>query len=124
MPGMWASLTVVWISLGLSACAAVALLLAARHSLPELRPTFAAGGVLAAIYCGSYIWLAFNYERAQEWSQLMRPVGMVSWLVVWVMPATISMRVWAKLRRAAHSNVHPINSGSVGDATERYRKGA
>ena len=127
MPGMWASLGVVWISLGLSAVAAVTMLLAARHSLPELRATFAAGGVLASIYCGGYVWLAFNFDRAQEWSAVMRPVGMLSWLVAWTMPAAISMRVWRKLRQAAsHDNVHHLIQPStrVGDASERHRKGA
>lgn len=124
MPGMWASLTVVWVSLGLSAIAAVTLLLAARHSLPELRSTFAAGGVLASIYCGSYMWLAMNYERAQDWSAVMRPVGMLSWLVVWTLPASISMRVWSKLRKAAHDNVRNINTSAAPEPAERYRKGA
>lgn len=123
MPGLWASLAVVWVSFGLSAIAAVVMFLAARHSLPELRATFAAGGVLASIYCGSYLWLAMNFERALEWSAVMRPVGMLSWLVVWTLPASISMRVWSKLRKAALDNVRNINT-SASDSAERYRKGA
>lgn len=95
--GPWFDLAVVWVSLGLSACAAVACLLAARHTLPELRAVFAAAGVLASIYCGSYVWLAFNFERAKDWSALMRPVGMLSWLVAWTLPAVISMKVARKL---------------------------
>lgn len=98
---LWVELSVVWVSLGMSAVAAVTCLLAARYSLPELRATFAAMGVLASIYCGSYVWLAFNFEQSKEWSALMRPVGMLSWLVAWTLPASISMRVWAKLRQAA-----------------------
>lgn len=94
-------MTVVWVSIGLSAIAAVALLLAARHSFPELRATFAAGGILASIYCGSYIWLAFNLERAPDWSELMRPVGLLSWLVSWTLPAALSVRLYSKLRAAA-----------------------
>lgn len=94
-------LFVIWTNAVLAAIAAVTLLLAARHSFPELRATFAAGGVLASIYTGSYIWLAMNLERAKEWSQLMRPVGMVAWLVAWILPAAISMRVWSKLLRSA-----------------------
>ena len=81
----------------MSAVASVTCLLAARHSLPELRSTFAAAGVLAAIYCGSYVWLAFNFEQAKEWSALLRPVGMLSWLVARTLPAAISMRVYRKL---------------------------
>jgi hypothetical protein len=95
--GLWWDLTVVWFSIGLSAIAACTLLLAARHALPEMRATFAAAGVLAAIYCGSYLWLAFNFERTREWSALMRPVGMLSWLVAWTLPAAISMRLYRKL---------------------------
>lgn len=97
---VWLELSVVWVSVGLSAVAAVTMLLAARHSLPELRAVFAAGGVLASIYCGAYIWLAMNFERARDWSALMRPVALMAWLVVWILPAAISMRVWAKLRSA------------------------
>jgi hypothetical protein len=95
--GLWFDLSVVWISIGLSATAAVTLFLAVRHGLPEMRPAFASAGILAAIYCGSYVWLAFNFERAREWSTLMRPVGTVSWLVTWTIPAAISMRLYRKL---------------------------
>jgi hypothetical protein len=97
LAGVWFDLSVVWVSVGMSACAAVFLFLAARHGLPEMRPTFAAAGILASIYCGSYVWLAFNFERARDWSALMRPVGMLSWLVAWSMPAAISMRLYRKL---------------------------
>lgn len=100
-PSLWFELTVVWVSIGLSAVAGCTLFLAARHAIPEMRATFAAAGVLASIYCGSYIWLAFNFERSKEWSALLRPVGMLSWLVAWVLPASISMRVWSKLLRSA-----------------------
>ncbi len=98
---MWFDMFVIWASVCMSSIAAVTLFLAARHSLPELRATFAAGGVLASIYCGSYLWLAFNFERSKEWSALMRPVALLSWLVAWVLPAAISMRVWSKLLRSA-----------------------
>lgn len=98
---LWLELSVVWLTVGMSATAAVTMFLAARHSLPELRSTFAAGGVLASIYSGAYVWLAMNFERAREWSALIRPVGLVTWLVVWILPPMISMRVWAKLRQAA-----------------------
>lgn len=94
-------LSVVWISIGLSGIAAVTLLLAARHTFPELRPVFAASGALATIYFGSYLWLAFNLERAAEWSALMRPVGSLAWLVAWTMPAAVSVRLYRKLRAAA-----------------------
>jgi hypothetical protein len=97
----WFELSVVWVSVGMSACSAVVLFLAARHSFPELRATFAASGVLASIYCGSYVWLAFNFERATDWSALLRPVGMLSWVVAWMLPAAISMRLWARLFAAA-----------------------
>lgn len=96
----WWDLIVVWVSIGLSATAGVTLFLAARHSLPELRATFAGAGVLASIYCGSYVWLAMNFERSKEWSALMRPVGMLSWLVAWTLPAAISMRLHRELVKA------------------------
>jgi hypothetical protein len=94
---VWFDLTVIWVSFGLSGIAAVVLFLAARHALPEMRATFAAAGVLASIYCGSYVWLAFNFERAAEWSALLRPVGMLAWPVAWTLPAVISMRIYRKL---------------------------
>ena len=85
----------------LSAAAAITLLLAARHSLPELRPVFAGAGVLASIYCGSYFWLIFNLDRAARWSELIRPVGLLSWPIAWIAPAAISMKLFSKLRKAA-----------------------
>lgn len=96
----WFDLFVIWMSLGLSAIAAVTCMLAARHALPEMRGTFAACAVLASIYCGSYVWLAFNLERAKDWSALMRPVGMIAWVVAWTLPAVISMRLYRKLVEA------------------------
>ena len=90
-------LVVVWVSVGLSAFAAVACLLAARDGLPEMRWAHAGAGVLASIYCGSYIWLGFHFERAADWSQVMRPVGMVSWTIAWASPALISVHIWRRL---------------------------
>ena len=98
---VWFDMFVVWANVGLSAIATVALLMASFRSFPELRASRAAAGVLAAIYCGSFIWLAFNYERSKEWSQLMRPVALLAWVIVWILPPISSMRLFARLAAAA-----------------------
>ncbi len=91
---MWSDLGIIWASIGMSSCAAVAMAIAARHSFPELRPLFAAGSTLATIYAVAYVWLAFHFERAAEWTSVVRPVSLFAWLVVWIMPALASVRLW------------------------------
>lgn len=92
-------LVVVWVNVAMSFTACGTMIAASRHSFPELRPAFAAGGVLAAIYCGAYLWLGFNLERSAEWSTYVRPVSLIAWPVAWIVPASVSMRLWRKLHR-------------------------
>lgn len=94
-------LAVVLADAALAAAAAVVMLLAAfGESMPELRPVRFAGAVLAGIYFGAYLWLAFNLPWSGAWSQYLRPVGLLSWTIVWVAPTLIEIRTWRKIARA------------------------
>lgn len=94
-------LAVVWANAACAAIACVVMLLAAfGESMPELRPVRFAGAVLAGIYCGAYVWLAFNLDWSGSWSQYLRPVGLLAWPLVWVMPTMIENRTWRKIARA------------------------
>lgn len=102
---VWFDMFAIWMNAGMSAVAAVTMLIASRHSFPEFRAVRAAGGVLASIYCGAYIWLAFHLERSREWSNLLRPVALLVWPIVWIIPTVLSMRLWSKLVRAVEGKV-------------------
>ena len=96
---MTLSLMVVWLNLGMSLVAASVCRYAARHTFPELRPVFAATTILALIYSGAYVWLAFNLERSGVWSQYVRPVSLVAWPVAWMCPAALSVILWLRINR-------------------------
>lgn len=96
---MTLSLFVVWCTVALTVLAAIVHWYASRHSFPELRPVFAAAGVLALIYMGFYVWLAFNLERSGDWSSYIRPVGLIAWPVVWIAPPAWSVLIWVRVQR-------------------------
>ena len=75
---------IVFFALVFSFCAAITNVYAAlsfRHT--RLSYALWITAVLAFTYNVSYIWLLTHYDRAADWSQVMRPVGMVSWLIPW-----------------------------------------
>ena len=96
---MTLTLFVIWCSLAMSLTAALVCAYASRHSFPELRPVFAASGVLALIYSGAYLWLGFNIERSAQWSQYVRPVGLIAWPVAWIFPPAMSVLLYMRVRR-------------------------
>lgn len=81
------SLAVVYVNIICSAIAAVYCFSASRKTFIKQRPMYAAVTALCVTYLGSYVWLAFNIEDAALWSQVLRPVGAVSWILAWAWPA-------------------------------------
>lgn len=81
------SLAVVYINIICSSVAALYCFKASRKTYVNMRPMYAAITALCATYCFSYIWLAFNVEDAALWSQVLRPVGAISWILAWAWPA-------------------------------------
>lgn len=91
------TVAIIWANALFALVACVAMVLGARHSFPELRPMFAGGAALAALYVGSYTWLGFNIEHAADWSLWMRPVALVAWFTVWIVPTFVSVRLFRKI---------------------------
>lgn len=73
---------------------------ASRHGLLRFRPVHAAIAVLSAVYVAGYLWLLLGNPTVVLWSSVMRGFSMVAWLVVWVVPAWLSLRVNRELHAA------------------------
>jgi hypothetical protein len=90
----WFNESVVWFNMGGAAFATWSLFQASRGTAPRMRPLYAASCALAAIYTISYVWLGLNPDRSADWSEIMRPISMVTWWVVWTAPSRASLRLW------------------------------
>ena len=56
---------------------------AATNTSGKLRLMFIAISGLALFYSITYWWLYFNPERVEDWSNFLRPFGIVTWVVAW-----------------------------------------
>ena len=97
-----ANITVViaWANLVFAATACGVNVWAARRGPGVLRPLRAAVAALAAVFVAAYVWLLSDLDAGLNWSQWMRPVGLVAWGLVWILPPCIVHR--ASARVAAH----------------------
>ena len=74
--------------------------LAAREGLIKLRPGHAAVATVSLIYVAGYVWLILGTPTSGEWSSVMRGFSLVAWVVVWIVPAWVSLALARELRRA------------------------
>ena len=56
---------------------------AAVNTSGWLRRMFMGISALALLYSFSYWWLFFNPGRVSEWSNFLRPFGILTWVVAW-----------------------------------------
>ena len=49
----------------------------------KLRVMFIGIGSLALFYSFAYWWLFFNQSRASDWSDFLRPVSILAWILAW-----------------------------------------
>lgn len=61
-----------------------------------LGKLFFATAVLAMCYAGAYFWLVFNLTSAAQWSMFVRPIGLFSWPMAWLMPPIIVVRYFKR----------------------------
>lgn len=94
-------LLVVWLNLICVCFAAGFQLVASRQGSAIKRHLFGATFGLSLVYAGSYVWLLLDFpDRVQDWSQVMRGVSLVTWVVVWIVPALVhTHKDVAQLRR-------------------------
>jgi hypothetical protein len=82
---------VIWLNMALATASAIVCAVAIRRGIATHRVHFAGVGALASFYVVGYIWLLFNPDRAQTWSEFYRGVALVTWVVVWIKPAVRSV---------------------------------
>jgi hypothetical protein len=75
-----------------SAAAFASAIYAAVHTSKGLRTLFVLIGTLALVYGVSYVWLYLHLEAAEKWSEIMRPIGLASWLMAWTLEPIVMVR--------------------------------
>lgn len=45
-----------------------------------LKASLILSATMAIAYCLSYLWLLSHQDQVEQWSRVMRPVGMISWI--------------------------------------------
>lgn len=70
----------------LAAAAAATLTYAAAKTIEWLRGLFLVMAALAEFYATAYFWLAINPDRSADWSAFLRPFGVLTWVVAWIIP--------------------------------------
>jgi hypothetical protein len=73
---------------------------AARIGLVRFRTVHAAISTVSILYVAGYLWLLFGDVDPARWSSTLRGLSLVSWVVVWVMPAAMSVQMNRELHRA------------------------
>jgi len=88
-----------WCNVALAAVACAVHLLAGRRGLIAVRWVRYSIAFLAATYTALYLWLILGDITVAEWSNLVRGIGPVAWVVVWILPAVLGLRVARKVDR-------------------------
>lgn len=66
----------------------------------RIRAMFRGIATLALLYVGAYTWLLFNPDRVEQWSDVIRPIGVASWVLAWCLePIVITVDYRMKARR-------------------------
>jgi hypothetical protein len=73
---------------------------AARVGLFRLRTIHAAIATISVLYVAGYLWLLFGNVDPARWSSTLRGLSLVAWVVVWIMPAVLSIRTTRELHTA------------------------
>lgn len=92
---------VIWVNLAGAVFACAVNAVAAVGGLAPWRPLRAAVALLAAVYASSYVALLAGLWQTDAWSETMRGVSPVAWLVVWSGPPIQSALWWR--RTVAHA---------------------
>ena len=65
---------------------------AAAHTSGWLRRMFVAIAALAFFYSLAYWWLFWNPDRGGDWSDFLRPFGLITWIVAWAVEPVVLVR--------------------------------
>lgn len=73
---------------------------AARSGLFRFRAVHAAIAAISLLYVTGYLWLLFGDVDPARWSSTLRGLSLVAWVVVWICPACMSIRVTREMHAA------------------------
>lgn len=73
---------------------------AARVGLLRCRTAHAAIAAVSGIYVVGYLWLLSGDVTGEAWSSVFRGISLVAWVVVWIIPALLSVKFSRELHRA------------------------
>ena len=65
---------------------------AAWHMSGWLRRMFNVIAGLALFYSAAYLWLVLHLDKVQVWSDFLRPIGLITWIVAWCLEPIIITR--------------------------------
>lgn len=84
---------------------------AARVGLLRFRTVHAAIATIALLYVAGYLWLLFGNVDPARWSSTLRGLSMVAWVVVWLLPAAMSVRMNRELHTAIRDRLSDDREG-------------
>ena len=95
---------------------------AASKTSGHLRRMFMTIAGLALFYSFAYWWLFANPDRVAEWSDFLRPIGVLSWVAAWTIEPIVFIRYLKRtgqlIEKDAEESAH--RSREFLDADERF----
>ena len=95
---------------------------AARSGLLRFRTVHAAIAAVSGLYVVGYLWLlgALNVigvaaPSVPQWSSVLRGFAIIAWLVVWITPAVMSVRMNRDLHHAIRGRLDGEMSDRLDD---------
>lgn len=65
-----------------------------KSGIPQLRKSAFLTAWLAVLYVAAYLFLILTNADFFAWSGLIRGISIVAWIIVWIQPARVSVKVW------------------------------
>lgn len=90
---------VIWINLILASISGLFAFKASRIGVFGLRNTFKLVAGMAWLYSFAYSLLLISDVNFLQWSSIMRGVSIFAWVIVWIVPAYMSIHLWKQLEK-------------------------
>jgi len=93
---------------------------AARSGLFRFRTVHAAIAAVSGLYVVGYLWLlgalpGVDAPSVPQWSSVLRGFAIIAWLVVWITPAAMSVRMNRDLHHAIRGRLDGEMSDRLDD---------
>lgn len=100
--GEWQTQAVNILNAMLALAAGCAHIWAALNTRGWLRRMFIIIAAMAWFYCVAYMWLVFHADRVEDWSNVIRPFGIMSWVMAWCIEPILLVRYFRNSARRLH----------------------